>query len=134
MRLKEGSPAIDAGTGDLAPLIDIREITRPQGTLHDIGAYEYVADEEDNFFSPLSIYPNPFNTFTEITFTLHTYGDVRLEIYNSSGSKIKEYVDHSITPRMYHYIFHRENFSSGVYFVYLKVNNQIASAKAILIK
>jgi hypothetical protein len=132
--LKEGSPAIDAGTSELAPSIDIRGISRPQGSLYDIGAYEYVSDEDSNFFSPLCIYPNPFNTFTDITFTLHTYGDVRLEIYNSSGSKIKEFADYSMTPRMYHYTFYRENFSSGVYFVYLKVNNQIAAEKVILIK
>ena len=134
LRLKEGSPAIDAGTHELAPAIDIRGITRPQGSLYDIGAYEYTLDEEINFFSTLIIYPNPFTNFTEITFTLLTYGDVRLEIYNSSGSKIKEYVDNSIAPRTYQYTFHRENFSSGAYFVYLKVNNQIASKKVILIK
>ncbi len=134
LRLKEGSPAIDAGTGNLAPLIDIRGISRPQGSLPDIGAYEYVADEDSNSLSFLSIYPNPFNTFTDITFTLLTYGEVRLEIYNSSGSKIKEYVDQSMAPRMYHYTFRRENLSSGVYFVYLKVNNQVQSRKAILIK
>jgi hypothetical protein len=134
LRLKEGSPAIDAGTSELAPAIDIRGISRPQGSLYDIGAYEYITDEDSNFFSPLIIYPNPFTTFTDITFTLHTYGDVRLEIYNSSGAKIKEYVDHSIAPRIYHYTFHRKNFSSGAYFVYLKVNNQVASKKVILIK
>jgi parallel beta-helix repeat protein len=134
LRLKEGSPAIDAGTSELAPPIDIRGITRPQESLYDIGAYEYVSDEESNFFTSLRIYPNPFSSFTNITFTLHTYGNVRLEIYNSSGSKIKEYIDYSMTPRMYHYTFHRENFSSGIYFVYLKVNNQVASKKVILIK
>lgn len=134
LRLKEGSPAIDAGTSELAPLIDIRGIARPQGSLYDIGAYEYTLDEESIFFSPLIISPNPFNTFTDITFTLLTYGDVRLEIYNSSGSKIKEYVDHSISPRTYLYTFYRETFSSGVYFVYLKVNNQVTAEKIILIK
>jgi parallel beta-helix repeat protein len=134
LRLREGSPAIDAGTGELAPAIDIRGISRPQGSLYDIGAYEHALDEESNFFSPLIIYPNPFNTFTDITFTLLTYGDVCLEIYNSSGAKIKEYVDHSISPRTYRYTFYRETFPSGAYFAYLKVNNQIASKKVILIK
>jgi hypothetical protein len=134
LRLRGGSPAIDAGTNELAPLIDIRGVTRPQGILHDIGAYEYVADEEATLFGPLLVYPNPFNLFTNITFTLQTYGDVRLEIYNSSGSKIKEYAEYSMTPRMYNYTFYRENLPSGVYFVYLEVNNQVASAKAILIK
>lgn len=134
LRLKEGSPAIDAGSNSLTPSTDIRGVSRPQGNLTDIGAYEHVAGEEKSFFSPLSIDPNPFTTFTDITFTLNTYGNVRLEIYNSSGSKIKEYVNYSLTPRIYQYTFHRENLSSGIYFVYLKVNNQVASKKVILIK
>lgn len=134
LRLKEGSPAIDIGTSELAPKTDIRGVERPQGASYDIGAFEYITDEENTLFSPLRVYPNPFNNFTNITFTLHAYENVRLEIYNSSGTKIKEYVDYSMTPRMYHYTFDKDNLPSGVYFVYLKVNGQIASAKAILIK
>jgi parallel beta-helix repeat protein len=134
LRLKEGSPAIDAGTSDLAPLLDIIGVSRPQGLLHDIGAYEYVAGQENVLFSPLRIYPNPFSDFTDITFTLYNQGRVRLEIYNSQGSKIKEYLNSSTFPRQYHYTFYRENFSSGAYFVYLKVNDQVVSEKVILIK
>jgi parallel beta-helix repeat protein len=134
LRLKEGSPAIDAGTSDLAPLLDIVGVGRPQGALHDIGAYEYIAGQENVLFSPLRIYPNPFSTFTDITFTLYNQGRVCLEIYNSQGSKIKEYLNASTFPRQYHYTFYRENFSSGAYFVYLKVNDQVISEKVVLIK
>ncbi len=41
MTLREGSPAIDAGSSLLAPAEDIAGNTRPQGTAWDIGAYEY---------------------------------------------------------------------------------------------
>jgi len=40
--LKAGSPAIDAGSSNLAPNIDIIGTTRPQGAGYDIGAYEFV--------------------------------------------------------------------------------------------
>ncbi|MBL7152388.1 MAG: hypothetical protein ISS79_01630 [Phycisphaerae bacterium] len=40
MRLKEGSPAIDAGSKEMAPKIDIDGIKRPQGAGIDVGPYE----------------------------------------------------------------------------------------------
>lgn len=44
--LLAGSPAIDAGTSEGAPDIDILGVTRPQGTGVDIGAYEYMEQPE----------------------------------------------------------------------------------------
>jgi hypothetical protein len=44
LRLKDGSPAIDAGTDQLAPEVDIRGLKRPQGKAVDAGAYEHPAE------------------------------------------------------------------------------------------
>ncbi len=41
LRLRAGSPAIDAGSNDLVPRVDIKNAARPQGVAVDIGAYEY---------------------------------------------------------------------------------------------
>ncbi|MBI4557721.1 MAG: right-handed parallel beta-helix repeat-containing protein [Candidatus Hydrogenedentes bacterium] len=46
LRLRAGSPAIDAGTLDGAPEVDIRGVARPQGAGVDMGAYEYQAGDE----------------------------------------------------------------------------------------
>ncbi len=43
LRLKKGSPAIDAGARELAPPLDINGVTRPQGPAVDVGAYEFKA-------------------------------------------------------------------------------------------
>jgi len=39
--LKQSSTAVDAGTSDSAPSIDIEGKPRPQGLAHDVGAFEY---------------------------------------------------------------------------------------------
>jgi hypothetical protein len=45
LHLLPGAAAIDAGSGDLAPTVDIEGHGRPQGAGYDIGAYEFPVDE-----------------------------------------------------------------------------------------
>jgi parallel beta-helix repeat protein len=41
LRLRAGSPAVDAGAHELAPKTDITGVQRPQGQGVDVGAFEY---------------------------------------------------------------------------------------------
>lgn len=41
LRLRAGSPAIDQGMTEGAPMVDLVGTVRPQGVAHDLGAYEY---------------------------------------------------------------------------------------------
>jgi hypothetical protein len=47
MRHKQGSPAIDAGSAELAPEIDIDGVKRPQGAGIDVGPYEWKEQNEE---------------------------------------------------------------------------------------
>ena len=41
LRLTRASPAINTGSGEEAPSVDVADVARPQGDLYDMGAYEY---------------------------------------------------------------------------------------------
>ncbi len=61
-------------------------------------------------------YPNPFNPETIIKYSLETDSDVRIEVYNIIGEKVREYALNS-QPRGYNELkFHSGNLSSGIYF------------------
>jgi hypothetical protein len=46
--LKAGSPAIDRGTSQLAPVVDLEGRARPSGAGWDVGAYEYASSAPTN--------------------------------------------------------------------------------------
>jgi hypothetical protein len=134
VRLKEGSSAIDAGSSEMAPAVDIRGVSRPQGELYDIGAYEYLSGERDLLFGPLIVFSNPFNIFTDIGFSLFLPSNVKLEIFNLTGARVRELINERRNAGIYSERFYRGNLPSGVYFVVLRVGDQTESKKAILIK
>jgi hypothetical protein len=86
----------------------------------------------------LSNYPNPFNPQTTIYYTIKQPGDVKIDILNVKGQKIKtliheyqKYGEHKIT---WDGTNERDKFvSSGVYFVVLSFNSQPKTTQKILL-
>jgi len=68
LRLKAGSPAIDAGSDRYAPPIDLAGTLRPQGSSVDVGAYEWKTTTavSQEHVSPYVLYPNPTKDFVFI--------------------------------------------------------------------
>jgi hypothetical protein len=99
------SPCIDMGTPDATslnlPLLDLAGLPRivdgnSNGTERiDMGCYEWqlpVANTDQglipNAFALMN-QPNPFSMQTKISFSMNKAGQVKLEIYNSKGQKVK---------------------------------------------
>ncbi|MEA3475001.1 MAG: choice-of-anchor Q domain-containing protein, partial [Candidatus Cloacimonadota bacterium] len=103
--LLPGSPCIDAGNPDTTglnlPELDLAGQPRIYNGIIDIGAYEWQGqgiDEPDtSFINKLYLFqnkPNPFSSFTTITFISSDYErikDYKLSIYNAKGQLIKTY-------------------------------------------
>jgi hypothetical protein len=78
-------------------------------------------------------FPNPFNPSTMIRFEIPDEVEVKLEVYNLLGQKLKTLVD-EVRPAGYHQIlFTAENISSGVYFYRLQAGRYTEVKKMILL-
>jgi len=92
--LVEGSAAIDTGTIELAPSIDIETRVRPHGNGVDVGAYEYgsyyVDSTIDVGFSGdgFICYPNPFNNGFTVQYNLSENSHVLIKLYDLLGRHI----------------------------------------------
>ena len=135
--LTENSPCIDAG--DPTSPLD------PDGTIADMGAYYYhqVNEIDDNEMQivefNLSNHPNPFNPETKIVFNLPEEGNVKLEIYNIKGQKVKTLVNEILPAGEHSAIWdgkdsNDKQVGSGIYFYKLKTGDYQKVRKMLLLK
>ncbi|HQU71188.1 MAG TPA: FG-GAP-like repeat-containing protein [Calditrichia bacterium] len=71
-------------------------------------------------------YPNPFNPETHIHFSMANSGDVRLEIFNALGQKVRTLVEGRMPAGRHAVLWNGRNdaggaLASGIYFLHLKV-------------
>jgi hypothetical protein len=79
-------------------------------------------------------FPNPFNPYTTINYTLHINGHVQLSVYDLRGNEIKTLVNQSQNSGEYSVLFDASNVASGMYIYRLKVGSFEQSRRIILIR
>jgi hypothetical protein len=79
-------------------------------------------------------YPNPFNPSTRINYNVGEPGLVQLKVYNVLGVEVASLVNEFKNSGDYSVDFNAVNYSSGVYFYTLSVNNFTQTRKMILEK
>ena len=130
-QLTEGSPAIDAGIafwvvdGDTVVNLSPDQYS---GSAPDIGAYEFdqqavIPEEPPQLPDQLaitSVYPNPFNNNTTITFVLPHPDQVELSLYNITGQLVDTVIDAWIGAGEHNVRITTRDYASGVYVVKLE--------------
>ncbi|MBE2279795.1 MAG: T9SS type A sorting domain-containing protein [Ignavibacteriaceae bacterium] len=79
-------------------------------------------------------YPNPFNPATSINYSIKEAGNVKMEIYNLLGEKVKTIVDQYQEAGTFKVIFDASELNSGVYFYKLTSGSQNIIKKMMLVK
>jgi len=84
-------------------------------------------------------YPNPFNPSTTISFNLPKAGNVKLDVYNIKGQRVKTLIDGFMNPDMHSVVWNgtdqnNQSVASGVYFYRLTANGKSETKKMLLMK
>jgi hypothetical protein len=86
-----------------------------------------------------SNYPNPFNPETIISYTLPNDGNVKIEIFNIKGQKVKGLLNEYTTKGHNNIVWNGQddngrNVGSGLYFYRIETEEHTATKKMVLLK
>lgn len=82
----------------------------------------------------LSIYPNPFNPTTRISFTLPAEDRITLDAYDLLGRRITRIVDGHFTGGHHTVVWDASEFGSGIYLIRMNTPWGVQVRKALLVK
>jgi len=85
-------------------------------------------------FTLFNCYPNPFNAFLNIKFTLTSPVHVDLSVYNIRGEKAAGLVNAFLQSGEHSAQFTGEKLASGQYFVRLQTDDEVITKKVVLLK
>jgi len=85
-------------------------------------------------FSIHSIYPNPFNPITSMTYGLPEHVNVQIIVYDLSGKEVETLMNGFQTPGYHSVNWNADNLPSGVYLIRLESGEFIQTQKVVLIK
>ena len=98
------------------------------------GITESAPISQPNIFSLSSIYPNPFNSTTTISFEIPTAGNVRLTVYDVLGRKVLQSEYFIPTAGAFRIPISPNGWSSGIYWLNLGFQGKEVMGKMILMK
>lgn len=87
----------------------------------------------DNYYLGQN-YPNPFNPSTTILFSIPVTGLVNITVYDILGRVVNTALNSILKPGNYEVVWDGNNYTSGIYYYTITVNEFTESRKMILIK
>ncbi|NQU06269.1 MAG: T9SS type A sorting domain-containing protein, partial [Calditrichaeota bacterium] len=103
----------------------------------DINGSPYIVSETKLLpekTSELSLYPNPFNSFLRMKYSLAAPSDVTITVFNLSGRKVAEINRDSEVAGEHEFIFKATDQPAGIYILHLKTADGVTFKKVSLVK
>jgi|GEM_PF-913068 len=82
----------------------------------------------------ISIFPNPANDITNISYQLSRTQTIKIDLIHMNGAIVKQLYQQEETPGSYSRILNLQGVSSGVYFIRTSANGQKAGQKLITVQ
>jgi len=79
-------------------------------------------------------YPNPFNPWTTIPFTLVNDAHINIRVYNLRGETVATLLSGKLAPGYHETRWNASDVSSGVYLIRLEANGLTKTQKVMVIK
>lgn len=98
---------------------------------------EYIGITENTLLLPsyyIYNYPNPFNSSTNISFSLSEPSDVEIDIYDMLGCKVTTLLDSYMPAGNHSVLWRPQNLSSGIYFYKITAGEYSTSQKMVLLR
>ena len=109
-------------------------VSSPAGEALTVMNRGSLSETVPNKFGITSVYPNPFNPITSISFALPTDEKIKLSVFDVRGNELDVIVDGTLIYGEYTYIWNASEFASGVYYIQLKSASHSSMMKALLMK
>lgn len=78
-------------------------------------------------------YPNPFNPFTTINFSLKNSGRLKITVYSTLGQALATIIDEEKEAGSYSIQWNGSQFSSGLYFYRMEFENVVVDSRKMLL-
>ena len=101
-------------------------------TISNLSVSEKVEDLAK--LSLLGAFPNPFNPSTVIAYQTQLEGNIDVSVYNLKGQLVSNLFQGYQDKGYHELVFDASSFSSGMYFVRVKGQNEVHSQKILLMK
>jgi len=92
----------------------------------------YVGVSEKIKSTDLTVFPNPFNDKTNVSFYLNSSQNVTIDVYDAMGKKVSTIDSGLLTEGSQMLELDGSELTKGVYFIRMNINNELISKKIII--